>query len=200
MLALSLLVAAAAGPRVPLALVLDATWIVGSVLVGLVTALLVLIFQVRERLEQERTDLEPLAHLKSIEAAVRRLAEERNGLDLRRVEHVLIDLRDAQRRLEERLIGAFERLQAVDVVVPARAALETPRGRMAERVTARLLAMGFERIEILTPADEIERVTDGDGEIVVEARRGGAAHKGRVTLRDGTIADVRMREGYEAFP
>jgi len=180
---------------------LDPTLVVGLVLVALIGALALLVFQVRERLARQRGELEPLAHLKAIEAAVRRIAEQRDGLDLRRLEHVLIDIRDAQRRLEERLIATFESQQAQDVVLPQRPLVDAARGgRLAERITARLLAMGFERIEILTPADEFERLIDGDGEVVVEARRGGAPHKGRVALRDGSISDVRMREGYEAFP
>ena len=43
-------------------------------------------------------------------------------------------------------------------------------------------------------------VGDGDGVVRVEARRGGMAHKGQVLLREGSIADVRLRDGYDAFP
>lgn len=182
---------------------LDPTLLVGLVLVALLGTLLVVLFQLQARLQKQPSELEPLAHLPRIEAAVRRLAEEREDLDLRRLEHVLIDIRDGQRRLEERLIGVVESLQTREVVVESRdgAPLElSGGGRLAERVTGRLLSMGFERIEILTPFDELERLTDGDGEVLVEARRGGAPHKGRVLFREGAISDVRMRDGYEAFP
>lgn len=182
---------------------LDPTLLVGLVLVALLGTLLVVLFQLQARLQKQRSELEPLSHLARIEAGVRRLAEERDDLDLRRLEHVLIDIRDGQRRLEERLIGVVESLQTREVVVDSAdgRTLELPgSSRLAERITGRLLAMGFERIEILTPFDELERLTDGDGEVVVEARRAGAPHKGRVLLREGAISDVRMRDGYEAFP
>lgn len=179
----------------------DATFLVGLALVALLCTLLAVLFQLLVRLQRQAQDLAPLSNLESIEKAVRGLAEERGDLELRRLEHVLIDIRDGQRRLEERLLAVVESLQSREVVVDSGPVVELGGGgRLAERVTGRLISLGFERIEIVTPFEDLERIVDGDGEVVVEARRGGAPHKGRVILRDGAITDVRMRDGYEAFP
>ena len=70
---------------------------------------------------------------------------------------------------------------------------------LAERVTDRLLALGYDRIEFITAPEELE-LDGGEGEVRIEARRGGAPHKGRVTVRDGKIVDVQLRSSYEIFP
>ena len=181
---------------------LDPAIVVGLAVLAALAVVLVLCFWIHARLQRERDGLQALGSLPAIEAAVHRLADEQGGLDLRRLEHVLIDIRDGQRRVEERLMRLVESLQAREES-PAPAPAAPPAaasGRLAERVTGRLIAMGFERIEILTPFDELEGLAEGDGEVLVEARRGGSPHKGRVLVRDGSIAEVRMRDGYEAFP
>ena len=128
---------------------LDPAIVVGLVVLALLAAVLVLLYQVHARLQRQRTELGALRHLEPIEGAVRRLSDERGGLDLRRLEHVLIDIRDGQRRLEERLMAVVENLQGRELVLPPPAPGEGAfGGRLAERVTGRLLAMGFERIEI----------------------------------------------------
>lgn len=153
--------------------------------------------------------LEPLGR---VESAVSRLAENHGDLDLRRVEHALIDVRDGLRRQEERLASMLDALEearhgaltAPEGLAPAGAdATLAPRGRasaLRERIVARLLALGFDRIEVLTPFEEIEAMLEGDGEVRLLARRGGAQHKGRAVVREGTLADVSMRATYEAFP
>ena len=138
-------------------------------------------------------------HLARIESAVARLAEREEGLDLRRLEHVLIDMRDGQRRLEERLLSLTETLgsvQSADADDDRRA----PSLRLSERVISRLLALGYERIEVLTPFDEFDQILVGDGEMEIEARKSGALYKGRVMFRDGAIVDVKLRSSYEAYP
>jgi hypothetical protein len=75
-----------------------------------------------------------------------------------------------------------------------------PASTLAERVTTRMLALGYERVELLTPLDELERLGTQDGELVVEARKGGSSHKGRVSVRGGAIVDVKLRPTYESFP
>lgn len=180
---------------------LDPAIVVGVVVLALLVLAAVLLAHLNARIARLTQELAPLARLESIESAVGKLVEERHALDLRRLEHVLIDVRDGLRRLEERLVAAVETIGSREVVLARSPGEGPPRtAHLAERVTARLLTLGFERIQILTPAEELERLADGDGEVRVEARRGGAAHKGRVLLRDGAIADVRMRDTYEAFP
>ena len=71
---------------------------------------------------------------------------------------------------------------------------------LADRVSSRLVALGFEQIEILTPLEELEAFALVGGEVVVEARRAGALHKGRLFILGGGIADVHLRAAYEVFP
>ena len=50
----------------------------------------------------------PLEHLANLSRDVRTLCEARGDLDLRRVEHLLIELRDSQVRLEDALLRHAE--------------------------------------------------------------------------------------------
>lgn len=139
--------------------------------------------RIEERLGEMRADLS-------------RLGEGRAGLDLRRVEHVLLDLREAHKRLEERLIQMVESARASSQG-PSEGPGPAP---VSERVVNRLLSMGYERIQILTPPDELAAVFEQGGEVLVEARQGGAVCKGRVRVRDGAIVDAELRSAHAMFP
>ncbi len=122
------------------------------------------------------------------------LASIRDGqgqaLDLRRIEHLLVDIRDGNKRLEERWTLAME-------------APDLDKGGslpLGERVRIRLLSLGFERIEILTPTEYHSGLLEGGGEILVEARRGGASYKGKVRIEDGMLMDVNLRPSHTMFP
>jgi hypothetical protein len=65
-----------------------------------------------------------------------------------------------------------------------------------ERALNRLLALGYEQVEVVTPRDAV----DPDGSILVEARRSGAIYKGAVRLSGGAVADVALRPSHELFP
>ena len=120
------------------------------------------------------------------------------ALDLTRVEGLLEDLRDVQRRLDDRLSALAERASAPPVVVAAAAAhgaIPTS-ALLVERALNRLLALGYEEVEVVTPRDAVTP----DGAIVVEARRSGAVHKGEVLLAGGAVVDVALRPSYELFP
>lgn len=172
----------------------DTTLVVGLVVFAVLAAVAGGVVVLALRLQRQREALAPLARLEAIEGLLRQLSDHEGELDLRRLEHVLIDLRDGQRRLEDRLLRLLESRQ------PGGAS-GGPVAGLGERVTTRLLALGYERIEILSEGEELEAVeSGGEGEVRVEARRGGALHKGRVRIEDGTIRDVRLRDSYEAFP
>lgn len=150
------------------------------------------------RLESRLAKLEVLERIESVLA---RVLDDRDDLDLRRLEHVLVELRDDVRRQNERLISTLESLrQRSDARASAAIAPEAPGSGLAERVFGRLLAQGFDHIDLLTPAEELEALARGEGEIQVEARRDGAPHKGRVRVRDGMIVDVHLRSSYQVFP
>ena len=140
--------------------------------------------------------------LERIESVLARVLDERDDLDLRRLEHVLVELRDDLRRQSERLVSTVELLRQRSEARTSTGAVPeaTPGATLAERVVSRLLAQGFDRIDLLTPAEEFEAIARGEGEVQVEARRDGAPHKGRVRVRDGVIVDVHLRSSYQVFP
>ncbi|HVS19066.1 MAG TPA: hypothetical protein VMT18_10740 [Planctomycetota bacterium] len=151
-------------------------------------------------LRELRGELRRLSTLESIEAALARLTAQRGDLDLRRIEHVLIELRDGGRRLEDAWLAAGQSPRAAEG--PERHPVRP--ASLAERVTNRLLALGYERVRLVTTPAELAALAaepgGGDGEIVVEARRAGAPCKGRVLLRAGALTEVEVRSAYTVFP
>lgn len=167
----------------------------------------------RARRIEER--LARLDRLDELAAGVKTLAAREGELDLRRLEHVLIDIRDGQRRVEDRMLALLE-ARARHVVegrssslgdeaatggalVPASASAEAG-AALSDRIVTRLLALGYERIVLVTPTDEIARVAREGGAVVVESRRDGAACKGRVIVADGRIHDLQIQSAYSTFP
>ena len=171
-------------------------WVAVAGLVAVVVAAVgawAVVLHLREVLEEVRR----LARLEELDQKLGRLVEDREDLDLRRLEHVLIDLRDGQRRLSDALLQLAERRDSIasrELVVPADA------GAVSERVTNRCLALGFERIHLVSRSEELDELLRKDGEVLVEARKDGVLHKGRVLLRGGRIADVEMNPAYSIFP
>jgi hypothetical protein len=156
-----------------------------------------------KRIEAQFGGLERLAE---IQAQIAKIAAGSEGLDLRRLEHVLIDVRDNQRRLEERLIAIVEndardRLTAhteeARALVPA---APSNAGALADRIVTRLLALGYERVVLVTPTGDLPAIASDGGAVVVEARRDGAACKGRVLIQGGMIADIQIQSAYSTFP
>lgn len=172
----------------------------GILLVSL--AILLLLYSLVSRLRRPDEVLERLQHLERIEATLNRIAEQHAELDLRRLEHALLDIRQALRKSDERSAALTDSIRQSRDASAEQGGLpvEGSATGLADRVTNRLLALGFEQIEILTPLEELEAFALVDGEVVVEARRGGALHKGRLSVRDGGIADVHLRASYEVFP
>jgi len=153
------------------------------------------------RLSELRRGSERLRRLDEIQAALERLVADRDDLDLRRIEHVLIDVRDGSRRLEDALLRSLELSRGA---APAPASAEIvpygARDGLGERVTNRLLALGYERVQIVTRAEKLLELAAHDGEVLVEARRGGVLHKGRILVRGGQLSDVEMNPAYSIFP
>lgn len=149
------------------------------------------------RVRDLRRQSERLATLDEILHKVSELVAARDDLDLRRLEHVLIDMRDAQGRLED----AF--LRAVEVTASpgeGNGSVAVGGQGLGERVVNRLLALGYERVQLVTRPEELAELTGGDGEVLVEARRGGALYKGRVVIRAGRLTDVEINPSYSIFP
>lgn len=150
------------------------------------------------RLQAQARHLQGVDELRVL---LERLVSARADLDVRRIEHVLIDLRDAQLRLEDAMLRAIEatrREPAVTVggdVVPV-----TRQEDLGERVVNRLLALGYERVHVVTRSEKLREIVAKDGEVLVEARRQGVMHKGRVTVRSGRLADIDIHPAYSIFP
>ncbi len=156
-------------------------------------------WQILARLRAFEKHFERLQDLAVLRERVERLAAAQPELDLRRLEHVLLDLRDTHKRTEERMLALIESTRA-----GAASGLPVPAGAgtalLAERIVTRLLSLGYERVQLVTPLAELEPLLGGEGVAVIEARRDGVSCKGRVKLKAGAIQDVQMQAAYGAFP
>lgn len=172
----------------------------GLLLVSL--AILFVLFSLVSRLRRPDGLIDRLQHLERIEATLDRIAEQQGELDIRRIEHELVEIRQALRHSDERQAAAADSIEPSRDASAGRGELpaEGSGAGLADRVTNRLIALGFAQIEILTPLEELEAFALVDGDVVVEARRAGALHKGRLSIRGGGIADVHLRASYEVFP
>jgi hypothetical protein len=190
----------ASSPAPPDWLLTGLPWIVlvfGLLLAACAVALWMLVAHARglERLERRLAVLEELA------ALLRKLTSEREDIDLRRLEHVVIDIRDGQKRTEDVLLRAVEaQVKQAAGGRNGKPSAALPGPTLGERVVNRMLALGYERVQIVSPPESIARLSDADGEILVEAHRQGALHKGRVLVRSGTISDVELQPSYSIFP
>jgi len=174
-----------------------ALWL-GFALVLLAVGGLALLWFVLNRLERLVATLAPLGGLGELERTVRGALAERDGVDLRRIEHLLIELRDGSRRLEEQLLRLAEARAGVGSSGTALVPFSS--STVGERILNRLYALGYERVELVTPSAEVEALAQGEGEVRVEARRQGALCKGRVRLRAGRIEAVQLEPAYPIFP
>lgn len=164
---------------------------------GVLTA--VAAWQIQARIRAAEKHLARLEDLAPLRQRVEQLAGAQPELDLRRLEHVLLDLRDAQKRTEERMLALIESGRGAagpNLPVPAAASSAL----LAERIVTRMLSLGYERVQLVTPLSELEPLLAGEGAVTLEARRDGVSCKGRVKIKSGAIADVQMQSAYSAFP
>lgn len=145
--------------------------------------------------------LQRLERLDEIHAEVKKLSAPDQDLDVRRVEHVLIDIRDGQKRVEERMLALLERHGREDNARGSAPALALEgASALQDRIVTRLLALGYERIVLVTPPADVQRIAAEGGAIVIEARRDGAACKGRAIIEGGRIQDIQIQSAYSTFP
>jgi len=146
--------------------------------------------------------LPDMGKLSELRQQVAGWAGDRETLDLRRIEHVLVDVRDGHRRVEDALLRTVE-LSARPATVQG-APGPTDGGdidALIERITNRMLAMGYERVQVVTPRADLENLpAESRCEVSIEALRGGVTHKGRVMLSAGRISDIAMQPPYAMFP
>ena len=171
-------------------------WMVAMLLVAVcagVAGVWVLVGRLRE-LERMAGRLEALD---DVRAGLQRLVADREDLDLRRVEHVLIEMRDGQKRLEDALLRTLQRPGSQAAPVAGDTPLDV---QVSERVVNRLLALGYEQIRVLSERADLEAIHEGSGEVLVEARRHGSICKGRVHFRSGALTDVDLQPSWSTFP
>lgn len=145
--------------------------------------------------------LKRLERLDEISAELKKLSVPGQDLDVRRLEHVLIDIRDGQKRVEERMLALLEsRSRENSAEGGVRALSPESSSALQDRLVTRLLALGYERIVLVTPHADIARIATEGGAIVIEARRDGAACKGRAIVEGGRIQDIQIQSAYSTFP
>jgi hypothetical protein len=142
---------------------------------------------------------ERLSALEPIQTTLARVAREREDLDLRRIEHVLIEIRDGQRRLEDSLLRAAQVAHHGEL---ARGLPASDGAGLSERIVQRLIAHGYEHVQVVPTLEELAKLFEGGGshEVLVEARRAGVQCKGRVLVRDGVVVEVEVKPAYSMFP
>jgi len=192
-------------PHTPCLALIDSSSGSAELLLGVLVLLVVMVaaLQIAGRrrlgqLEMRLQKLDALEKLGEIQELLAKAAADRGDLDQRRLEHVLVDVRDGIKRLEGSILGVLERQAASPVEV----ATPRPDPTLRERVVNRLLALGYTDIRVVTEADELQELSreDADGSIVVEVHQGSSQLKGRVLLRGGTITDVDLNSFYPIFP
>lgn len=177
-------------------------FVIAAAAAGGVLALQFVLVAAVRRLEKR---LGSLDRLQGLEAALQKLAEREAAIDLRRTEHTLLDVRDQLKRLEDRLLSVVESRAREASANPGTelATAPTPASTaslVTDRILARLLALGYERIQIVTAADDLALLGTTEGIAIVEARRDGALCKGRVRVVRGQVGAVEVQPAYSAFP
>lgn len=151
------------------------------------------------RLREMARLAERLSALEQIQTTLARVAREREDLDLRRIEHVLIEIRDGQRRLEDSLLRAAQVAHHGEL---ARGIPASDGAGISERIVQRLIAHGYEHVQVVPTLAELAQLFEAGGshEVLVEARRAGVHCKGRVLVRDGVVVEVEVKPAYSMFP
>lgn len=171
--------------------------LLGLTIVFVLVAGVVGVWSLLAQLRAQEPRLAKLDQLGEIRNAMKRLTEERDELGLRRLEHALLEIRDGQKRLEEHLMRLAESSHGSELELVPHVG-SSP--NLNDRVLNRLISMGYERVQLLTPASELAEVASEGGDVRVEARRHGALCKGRVAVRDGSIVEVSLKPAYGTFP
>jgi hypothetical protein len=170
--------------------------LVTAALAGVGIVVLIMLYKRSERLEARLGVLDALDRL---EGSVEALKEGLGGVDLERLEHLVEDLRDTNRRIGRQLVELAER--SVEMEPESLERVQRPVGAMlGERITNRLIFLGCERIELLVGAGDLERIAAEGGDVGFEARRDGAVAKGQVSIADGRLVDVDISTSHQMFP
>lgn len=158
------------------------------------------------RLEEH---LRQLSMLRSVDERLRHLSEvvtklrpERLEQQLERLHDDLEDLREATQHVQEAVVNIPPPPHQLELRQPLTPAVATPqlgKGAMLQGlVEARLLQLGYRRLNILTDLGGID--PEGEVEVQVECERDRMPVKGRVLVRNGAIRDVALQTVAVMFP
>jgi hypothetical protein len=140
--------------------------------------------------------------LVQIDERLRQLSESFDRLRLDRIESQLGRMHDGLEDLREATLQAHQHAVAIPTAaVPTPPAAErgaSPQSRILATIEARLLAMGYHDIDVLTELGDGE--PPRELELQIECWRGGMPVKGRVYWRNGSVRDVVMQTVAQMFP
>ena len=171
-------------------------------------ALLVGYVLVHLRLARFEEHMQKVGVIRSIDDRLRVLVEAIEKLDLsrleRRLEQIhedLEDLREATRNVQDAVvqIPAPPPMASAPIeIVHAPAPAKTPAARVQALVEARLLQLGYGRIQLLSALDGVS--AHGDIDMQVECERNGMPAKGTIVVRNFGVRDVAMQTVAPMFP
>jgi hypothetical protein len=183
-------------------------WLAVGVLAGLAAAVIYLqrLARATEALGEQAQQAG--AQIEALHASLARFAATREDLDLRRLEHLLVDLRDQGARTEETLLRAVQaaRAQAGTSADTADGASPPPTSAATwvERIENRLLSLGYSQVQVFLEREQLGQLDDASERepvsVPVEALRRDVLHKGCVRVRAGRIVDVELNPPYAMFP
>ena len=139
--------------------------------------------------------------LQSLARATEAQAGSGPSKDTDRILAALADLQDSQAASAQ---AAADRLHEALAAVAASGAGAA--GREVETLgpldAARefLHGLGYSDVKVVTPASEVTPELLAGGEVVVEARREGATHKGKVHFKAGAPSEAHLQGGHGMFP
>jgi hypothetical protein len=168
--------------------------ILGVLLVGAIGALAAGAWAIAGRIRRAERALLDLRRLGEIGDRVHTIGEVVSRLDLSRLEGPLRELVEAAPRIER----ALWKVEEAAARPAASAGAEDGEG-VVRTIEVRLRQLGYERVRVL----EVEAPSpEGPEECAfpVEAVRGEVAHKGKVVVRRGVVAEVQLRPAHGFFP
>ncbi len=130
--------------------------------------------------------------LQGVADSLKRAAVDRLEEKVESVHNELSDIRAVLERME-RAPGA----RAVPET-GGRVAAESEQDRVRAAVEARLLALGYSNLNIISDLSGMSLAEPA--EITVECEKGKIAHKGKVLLGNGGIRDIRLQNVTQSFP
>ena len=139
--------------------------------------------------------------VQSLTSALDAKEDARSSRDAERIVTALAGMEAAQAASAKALADRLqEALAAMGAGVAGRGGSRGELLSPPEAARAFLEELGYSDVTIVTPSEAITPELLAEGALVVEARREGATHKGRVLFEAGAPADAQLKGGHGMFP